>query len=109
MTRILYQEFRDELAETRYPFDDAARMTSTDGFVIPAGAFADGSLFPIGAVAPLWLANVAIAPHAITLTIKDAKKNTVAVGTFDPTSGLDTINIADTRGRPAGVLVIDPA
>jgi len=109
--RVLYREFRDEVATTRYPFGDTATLATVadPNLTITFGAFLDASLYPIGAVPPLYLGGVTILPRAVTFTIKDSLNKTVATGVLDPTEPTEVIAFVDAWDRPAGVIVTDVA
>lgn len=104
-TRILFPEFRDEFSTTSYPFVDGATRLSNTGIQLPADAFLDASLYPVGIVSKLYLAKIEAQARLIALTIRDARGQDRAYGYFDPLNQPETISLVDPRGRPAGVLV----
>jgi hypothetical protein len=109
MSRIIYREFRDEVAGTRYPFNDNATLRTTDGlFDLPVGTIVDASLFPIGATPPLYLSAITVKQRTLEFTISDFRRTVVASGGTDTGNAADTVTLVDAYERPVGVLVVDP-
>jgi len=104
--RTFTPEFRDELRESRYPFGDTATLTSDDGTQLEATVFADASIYPIGAVLPLYLSQLVVSADLISLEIKDSVRRVRCTTRFSPQSPPDQLHLADDYGRPAGVLVL---
>ena len=105
MTTIRYPEWRASLATTQYPFSDNATLSNATGDFLPDDAFADASLYVIGAKAPLYIGKVTLAADTCTFYVYDATKTVVALGFFDLLDPPDIVRLLDIYGRPAGALI----
>lgn len=103
--RILFPEWRDENASTKYPFSEAAALTNSEGRVLLVGTFLDAALYPIGSVAGIYLAKVTISFDTCTLTLGDPNNANLASGSFALHSPPSRIVFSDSAGRPAGMIV----
>lgn len=108
--RILFPDFRDEQADSRYPFVDTATLRATDGVTtISRDTFIDASLYVIGGRNHVHISTVIVTPQKITLRIGDEDTDNLAETSFVPnpiqTPDNDTLTLTDTRGRPAGALI----
>lgn len=106
--RILFPEFRDENATSRYPFADTATLTSDDGTQqIELDAFIDASFYPIGCRGRLHLSKVAVTARAVTLSFSDSRAAILCSTTFDPLDPPEVLQVTDLLARPAGVILAD--
>ena len=106
--RILYPQFRDEQADSRYPFVDTAMLTDTSGvIVIGNDTFIDAVFFPIGGGAELYISALTVGAIEVTITVSAENTDTLISGTYSafspPANGI--VNFFDGYGRPAGSLV----
>ena len=106
--RILYPQFRDEQAASRYPFTDTATLVSTAGTLsIDSALFIDAVFFPIGAAAQLYISSIVVSADTVTINIGDPNTTNLLSGAYavlsPPTNG--TVTFSDAYGRPAGALV----
>lgn len=107
--RRLFPEFRDQFAQTNYPFEDSALLqpTATTMHGVDKDLFLDASLYPIGAVGGLYINRITIAARYAKIEIADKTQKTKASVEFDPLFPTPVLRLTDTLGRPAGVLVSD--
>lgn len=103
--RVLHPEWRDYNGPTKYPFGDTASLVNAAGDFIPETAFLDASLYPIGGKAGLYVSRVTIADNTVTITIGDPSAEQRCTGSFDLLTPPATVALADSCGRPAGMLV----
>jgi hypothetical protein len=105
--RILFPEFRDEQADSRYPFADTATLVADTGFSINRTAFIDGSLYPIGGQTRVYIATITVAQDAVTITLGDETNASLCFATYNPLSApVDgALNFYDAYDRPAGLLI----
>lgn len=110
--RILFPDFREEQADSRYPFVDTATLLATDGLTtILRDTFVDASFFVINGGNQIYISSVEVATRLITINFSDETGAVVASTAFvpnpvqAPTTG--ALDVRDTYGRPAGVLVSD--
>lgn len=107
--RLLFPEFRDQQERTKYPFSDAATLTSNDGLqTIEPDTFLDASLYPIGGGVGLYLTIVGVTPREVTIYAGTLLTPRLCSGSFDPLDPPSLIRMVDVLGRPAGVLVSEP-
>lgn len=109
MTDQEFVEWRNEGERTNYPFTDTATLKSTSGQVIDQDAFYDARLYPVGSSADLYLSSIIVTEAIMTITVGNSINASLATGTYDATSGADSVFLNDQYGRPAGVLVSSAA
>lgn len=110
-SRILFPEFRDEQAASRYPFVDNATLQSQDGTVrIANNAFIDASFFGIDVVGRLYLSQISVTPQTVTMYVGDQDEPLKLKAEYDPAVGPENsiLSFYDAYGRPAGTLLSDP-
>lgn len=107
--RILFPEWRDSNRDVRYPFADTATLVTRNGFRLPPELFLDGCLYPVGAQAGLYVTAVVVAGQNVTLRVGDAQESNRAEATFSVLEAPEVLAFRDRYGRPAGILVADPA
>lgn len=106
--QIIFQEWRDQQGESRYPFGDDATLTTRDGVhQFSNDTFLDASLYPIGASSRVYLSNVRVVPGLVTFVLSDDQGNQLATAAVDPFTAPDVLRFTDASGRPAGVVVSD--
>lgn len=110
-SRILFPQFRDEQADSKYPFADHVTLLAINtGIKLPTDLFLDASFFGIGANVGLYLSAVIVTTQTVTVTIGDSGADRKFTATYasatPPDSGV--LNFFDTYGRPAGLLVAAP-
>lgn len=105
--RILFPEFRDQYADTLYPFMDGASLTAqATGQSIDRDLFIDASLYPIGSTGGfIYVSNINIQPRAVRISFADRTRREKASVTFDPLFAPDLLRVHDEWDRPAGVIV----
>lgn len=108
--RILFPDFRDEQRDSRYPFVDTATLVSADARVqIERDSFIDAVFHIIGGGNRIYISSIVVSTRLITINLSDEFNDNIASTSFAPnpvqapTSG--ALQIYDTLGRPAGVLV----
>lgn len=109
--RILFPDFRDEQADSRYPFADTATLIANDGATaIARDTFIDAALYIIGASNRVYISSVIVTPQKITIRFGDENTSYLAETSFDPnplqTPENGTLAVVDLYGRPAGALVV---
>lgn len=109
-TRIIFPDFREEQADSRYPFVDSATLTASDGrLAIANDTFLDASIYPIGGSSQIYLSLVSVSSSKIKLAIGDDKLKQRAWSEFDPLDdNITELRFVDEYGRDAGVMVTDP-
>lgn len=109
--RILFPEFRDEQADSKYPFADTATLVSSSGAVsLGSDTFLDATLFPVGAGAGLYISAITVTAQNISIAIGDSNTPSLITTTFAtaaaPADGV--LPFFDAYGRPAGMLLSSP-
>lgn len=104
--RVYVEEWRDDNAESAYPFADTANFTSNLGTTLDPDLFLDASIYlPGGTAAPV-LSSISVTGSEVVVTVTAGTKS--ASGSFDPfdppSAGLE---LTDAAGRAAGLLVSD--
>ena len=105
--RILHPDFRNQNEQSNYPFEDTATLVSLSGGQFFADTFIDASIYAIGLQANAYISQIVIDARIATIHIGDADEPSRASGTFDILTPSPTIALADTYGRPAGLLLSD--
>jgi hypothetical protein len=107
----VFQSWRDENAVRNYPFSDAGPPTALSGETLPVGLVLDANIHPANVDGDYRLASVTVRDsRSMVFTVSGAAAPRAASGEWssyllDPS----VIALTDTLGRPAGVLVVDPA
>ena len=106
--RVLYPQFRDEQAASRYPFTDTATLVSTAGtLTIDSALFIDAVFFPIGGGAQLYISSIVVSADTVTINVGDQNTVNLISGAYavlsPPTNGV--VSFSDSYGRPAGSLI----
>lgn len=107
--RILYPEFRDEVAASRYPFADTATLQANNSaFNIGVDSFIDAVFYAIGAGPGLHISRISTSAALTTIVITDNAGLLEFTATYNPLRPLTTaLEVFDAYGRPAGYLLAD--
>lgn len=109
--RILFPDFRDEQADSKYPFTDSSslRVTGTQ-LEIARDAFIDASLYPIGASGQIYISAITITTFDVTIALGDGGDTRRCAAAFNPTTPPEdgVLKFTDRYGRPAGILLSTP-
>ena len=109
--RILYPQFRDEQADSRYPFADRATLVSTEQRLdIGRDTFFDATIYTIGGARQAYISSIVVSPQDVTVTVGDVANKERATANFSPLAPPENgiLELADTYGRPAGKLLSTP-
>jgi len=107
--RVLFPAWRRENEPTKYPFSPRARLVNEAGLAVTEGTFLDASLFPVGAAGPLYLSKAVVTHETAVLSVGDAADPARCTGTVRLVSPAADVVLSDAVGRPAGLLVSEPA
>lgn len=107
--RILYPEFRDEVADNRYPFADTATLQANNSsFNIGPDSFVDAIFYAIGAGSGLHITRISTTAALTTIVITDSDGLLEFTATYNPLQPPTTaLEVVDEYGRPAGYLLAD--
>lgn len=104
MPSVIFQEYRDSLRLTKYPFVDTASLTCTDNsLTLPAEVFCDASIYIPGAVAPVYIQKLTNNSSGLSITVTDYSKQYLATGEINPRS--DSIVLLNPSGQQVGLIV----
>jgi hypothetical protein len=105
--RILYPDFRAEVAATRYPFSDTATLQASNSkFNIGPGTFIDAVFYAIGAGSGLHIARIETGATQTKIVITDADGINEFTATYNSLQREDAaIEVLDVYGRSAGYLL----
>lgn len=109
--RILFPQFRDEQADSRYPFADRATLVSTERKLeIGRDTFIDAALYPIGGSKQAYISAIIVATNLVTIQVGDPAVKVRAAATYNPLSPPENgvLALQDGYGRPAGMLLSTP-
>ena len=106
--RILYPEYRDALAPTKYPFSDSATLTARTGVTLPRDAILDASLYPPGDPTGCYLSKVTVSPAGIELVLGTPSNAAIATASIPAGIVPPTVAFTDRRNMPCGILVPNP-
>lgn len=109
--RILYPQFRDEQADSRYPFSDSATLVSTERQLdIGRDTFIDAAVYTIGGQRRAYISAIVVTPNLVTVRVGDAANKQRASANYNPLNppadGL--LQLFDAYARPAGILLSSP-
>lgn len=105
--RIVVPEWRDEQAQSKYPFTDASTLVSSNNVYIDRDLFLDAVVYVLNGTTPLYLSTITFEAQTITLAIADSGGTTLITGEINPFETNTSIPLYDLNGRSAGVLVSD--
>ena len=106
--RIVFPQFRDEQADSRYPFADRATLLSTERKLdIGRDTFIDATLYPIGGTKQAYISAIIVSPSLVTIQIGDPGVKNRATATYNPLDPPQNgvLQLQDKYGRPAGMLL----
>ncbi len=109
--RILFPQFRDEQADSRYPFADTAGLISVERKLdIGRDTFIDATLYVIDGDRQAYISAITVTPVEVTITVGDVGDKARATGTYSalnpPEDGV--VALLDAWSRPCGVLLSTP-
>lgn len=107
MADIFVQEFREQLANTRYPFTDLATLRAVTGEELAKDLFLDASLYPAGNLQALHIKTVTIVPRTAEISLAQPAGTVVATASLDLVSPEEILVFEDEHGRPAGIMVVN--
>lgn len=110
-TRIIFPQFRDEQADSRYPFVDKATLKSNENQLeIGRDTFIDAAIYAIGGYARAYISSVSVTASEIVITIGDENNRARATARWVPASPPENgvLDVLDSYGRPAGMLLSEP-
>jgi hypothetical protein len=109
--RILYPQFRDEQADSRYPFADRATLVSTEQRLdIGRDTFFDATIYTIGSSRQAYISSIVVGAQQIEIRVGDVADKDRAAAVFNPLSPPENgvLELFDAFGRPAGKLLSTP-
>ena len=108
--RILHPQFRDENADSRYPFTDSSTLLGSAGRQLDENWLLDALLYPPNNTSPLAVLSIEINGADMTVFVGVSSSGTVLCsGTISLEDTPDgSIPMTDEFGRPAGILLADP-
>lgn len=109
--RILYPQFRDEQADSRYPFSDRATLLSAERRLdIGRDTFFDATIYTIGGERQAHISAISVTPQLVTISVGDAANRERAAASFNPLAppADGALALFDVFGRPAGTLLAAP-
>lgn len=107
--RILFPQFRDEQADSKYPFVDGATLTATNTRVkIEPDVFVDALFFGIGTGRRIYISSITITDQRVTISFGDIGGTNKLTTTYNPLALPENgvLAVFDAYGRPAGTLVV---
>lgn len=105
--RVVFQQWRKEHDTTKYPFSSVATLRTGSNQFLPEGTFLDAAMYPIGESTGLFITQVVIDFHKVTIYVGTLASPKLASGSFTLIGPPDQVLFFDAYGRPAGVLVSD--
>lgn len=109
---IIYQQWRNVNENAKYPFSDRATLTN-DSATIEQEVFLDAKLYPPGCTETLHLTSIVKDSTSLTINIGDNTSGDLASAEVTisdiMTYNIELLELQDAFGRPAGVLVTEPA
>lgn len=100
------ESWKEQNQDRKYPFMDTASMTNGND-AIPEHVIVDARLYPAEHDGRLFLSNVKVSSNrTFEVSISDGTRGVVGQATGDSDSVI--LNLTDSYGRPAGVLVGGP-
>lgn len=103
--RHKHPEWRGQHLGTKFPFEDSATLVNDEGLEIPADAFLDATLYPVGGQTGMRLSAVTVNSESVTLWIGDEESDFRCFGEFSADRPPEHVRLTDEHGRGAGLLV----
>lgn len=107
--RTLFPEWRKENEPTKYPFAASARLVNDEGIAVTEGLLLDAALYPIGHTGPLFVSKVVVDHEKAVVYVGDATNPELCSGELLIVNPAGDVALYDVVGRPAGILVSEPA
>lgn len=107
--RIKHPEWRASNELSQFPFSDNATLRNVAGDTLLVGTFIDAALYPPGGQSDMYLSKVVVTGSSVTIHIGDSHTSERASTTFNPAEPPAYLRLTDSHGRPAGILVSEPA
>jgi hypothetical protein len=107
--RIIFPEFRDEQADSKYPFADTASLqTAGDGLELPRDGIIDAAIYAINGSARAYISRIVVDGNNVTIAVGDETSFDLARVTYSPLNAPSNghLYLQDTYGRPAGLLIL---
>jgi hypothetical protein len=105
--RILVPEWRDENKDSRYPFSDSSTLEGDNGSFLDKDIFLDAVIYAIGAEGPFYLRSIQNDNGVVTITINNETNTAQITGVATFSTTTTGIELTDSNGNPAGLLVYD--
>jgi len=102
------KQFRSQNLISKYPFDDNAQLITSDGLIFASDAIIDASLYIIGNWTNVALTSITNSFTQATLWFGNKAEPKAASVSLDLTAIPSSVDIVDTLGRPAGLLILNP-
>ena len=108
--RVLHPQFRDENADSKYPFTDSSSLTTSEGHQLGENWLLDALLYPPTNIGPLAVLSIHIDGEFMTVSVGNTSSGEVfCTGTISLATTPDgSVAMFDVYDRPAGVLLADP-
>ena len=103
MTQIIFPEWRDMQGDSKYPFVDTADL-SNGTIVFTKSMFVDARLVAIGGGPRQYISQVVVSTSSAIIHIAD-EAGELSTGEVVFGANQTTVELLDTYGRPAGILV----
>lgn len=109
MSNNLYTSWRDDVAQSIYPFAGFVSPALTDGEELPDGVILDALLHAVNSPGGYYLDSLVITGSDVEFFIYDSTRFLVARGTWTPDlPDTSTVPLFSDAGDNAGVLVVGP-
>lgn len=107
MNSIIYEKWRDEQANSKFPFTDDSTLTDIAGRKLSKNLILDASVYAGGLVPVVWLSEINVEPNVITFTLTDSR-GVIGVGTWSSTLATnDVLVIKNDVGRIVASFVLN--
>ena len=105
----VFQQYRNQNAHRRYPFQDNASLVADGGSALPLDFIVDAFVYAIDVTGPIYLQQIDFDAH--TLSFADAATNAVCgVATWSGTTiGSAAIYDLSPFQREVGMVIVDPS
>lgn len=104
-TAVVHHEWRNSNQRTNYPFADSASLTNVKGVSIDRDLFDDARLYLIGGGVGTYVTRITVIGNMVTFGFGDPVNGELATASLDVNNPTDELEVVDTLGRPAGVLI----
>jgi hypothetical protein len=107
MPEIIHPEWRKHNEPTKYPFAEESSLRSGNDLILNE-LFLDAIFYPVGNDQDLRLSVVEVEHDSVTLYIGTTDNEKLASGTFNQFDPPSKIELTDSLGRAAGLIVSEP-